>query len=196
MKHALRPGDVLLVVDPQNDFMPGGALGVPGGDAIVPILNKWIAATAALDLPIVISRDWHPPHHISFKQRGGPWPPHCIQDTAGADFYKDLVIPENAIIINKAFVADKDAYSAFEGVTADAGTPLADKLRELGAKRIWIGGLALDYCVYYSALSAHELGFEFHVILPACRAIAKESAEKAMAHMRQLGVLIEEDGQP
>ncbi|HVV69385.1 MAG TPA: nicotinamidase [Gammaproteobacteria bacterium] len=187
----LQPGDALLIVDPQNDFMPGGALAVPEGDRIIPIVNAWIVSAQQLSIPIIISRDWHPPHHISFKERGGPWPEHCVQNTFGAAFHKDIVIPENAIIINKAFLIDKDAYSAFEGITTDTQTPLPEKLHTLGIKRIWIAGLALDYCVYHSAISAHNLGFEFHVILPACRAIAKDSAQKALADMQQLGVMIE-----
>ncbi len=193
MKHAFKTGDALLIVDPQNDFMPGGALAVTGGDAIIPILNEWIAVAQKSNIPIIISRDWHPPHHISFKERGGKWPAHCIQNTHGAEFHKQLVLPSNAIIVNKAFLADQDAYSAFDGVLADSQTTLPDKLRSMGIKRVWIAGLALDYCVYYSAISAHELGFEFHVIMPACRAIAEDSARKALEHMQRLGVLLEKD---
>lgn len=189
--------DVLLIVDPQNDFMPTGALGVPQGDEIISLVNQWIAAAQAAHVPIIISRDWHPPHHISFIERGGPWPVHCVQNTKGAEFHKDLALPSNAIIVDKAFLVDKEAYSAFEGVTHDSKMPLPDQLQSLQAHRVWIAGLALDYCVYYSALSANQLGLEFHIILPACRAISPETGNKALEHMKKLGgTIIETDVDP
>src|SRR5437868_3700655 len=124
-----KPGDALLVVDVQNDFCPGGALAVPDGDEVVPILNRWIADAVAARVPVFASRDWHPENHISFKARGGPWPPHCIQNTPGAQFHPDLQLPRDIRIISKAETADVDAYSAFEG------TDLSKRLREAGIQR-------------------------------------------------------------
>ncbi len=196
MKSKLQSGDALLIVDPQNDFLPGGSLAVPRGDEIIPILNRLIDAAAKLGIPIIVSRDWHPLNHISFKTQGGRWPVHCVQNTEGAAFHKDLAIPKNAIIIDKAFDADHEAYSAFEGVTHDDHVPLAEIIRQLSIKRIWIGGLALDYCVHFSAVGAHKLGLEYHVILPACRSIAKQTEGKAMQDLEKLSAIFETDPNP
>src|ERR1051326_4933654 len=150
----MRAGDALLVVDVQNDFCPGGALAVAEGDKVVPALNRWIEKASASGVPIFASRDWHPPGHISFQQRGGPSPPHCVQGTAGAAFHPDLKLPPDAQIISKADHPDQDSYSAF------GGTDLAEQLRRAGVRRVWIGGLTQDYCVRYSALDALREGFE------------------------------------
>src|SRR5438874_13818264 len=97
---ALKTGDALLIVDVQNDFCPGGALAVPEGDAVVPILNRWIAEAEGTGVPVFASRDWHPPNHISFKERGGPWPPHCVQGTEGGALQQGLKLPRHALIIS------------------------------------------------------------------------------------------------
>src|SRR5437667_258948 len=131
----MRIGDALLIVDVQNDFCPGGALAVREGDQVVPVLNRWIGRAEAQRIPIFASRDWHPPDHISFKARGGPWPPHCVQNTKGAAFHPDLKLPPDTEVISKADDPDKDSYSAF------GGTDLATKLRRVGIRRLWIGGL-------------------------------------------------------
>jgi nicotinamidase/pyrazinamidase len=196
MKAKLRAGDALLIVDPQNDFLPGGALPVPQGDEIIPILNTWIKAAQEAKIPIIVSRDWHPANHISFKEQGGHWPAHCVQNTWGAEFSKDLKIPKDVIIINKAFHADKEAYSAFEGVTDKEAKPLTEQLSELKVTRIWIAGLALDYCVHYSAVNAFKEGFEFHVILPACRSISKHTEDKAMRDLEKFQAVFEYDAEP
>ena len=111
MPESLREGDALLVVDVQNDFCPGGALAVPDGDAVITVLNDWIQAAVAASVPIYASRDWHPEDHVSFAERGGPWPRHCVQDTDGAAFHADLDLPAGTVILTKADRPDQDAYS-------------------------------------------------------------------------------------
>src|SRR6188474_788165 len=111
---ALQPGDALVVVDMQIDFCPGGALPIEHGDAVVPVLNRWIAAAADADVPIYASRDWHPAGHLSFRESGGQWPVHCLQDSDGAKFHPDLHLPASAILVTKGTRFDKDQYSAFD----------------------------------------------------------------------------------
>jgi nicotinamidase/pyrazinamidase len=171
MPDELRPGDALIIVDVQNDFCPGGSLAVEGGDQVVPILNRWIHQAADLGIPIFFSRDWHPLNHVSFKERGGPWPPHCVQNTRGAELHPGLFVPESAVIVSKADTKDEDSYSAF------GGTSLADHLKKLGIRRVWIGGLALDYCVSASALDARALGLDVRVLMDATRAVHNSSEE-------------------
>jgi nicotinamidase/pyrazinamidase len=179
---SLKDGDALFIVDVQNDFCPGGALAVPDGDAVVPVLNDWITAAQMRDLTIFASRDWHPRVHPSFRERGGPWPPHCIQDTQGAAFHKDLQLPETAIVISKGTRFDHDQYSGFQE------TGLAEYLREIGVKRLWIGGLAAEVCVRATALDAARHGFETTVILAAVRAISDDDAAKTRDEYEQAGV--------
>src|SRR5262245_14123349 len=105
--------DALLIVDVQNDFLPGGALGISEGDQVIPVINEWIEAASACGAPIFAARDWHPANHVSFHHRGGPWPPHCIQGTAGAEFHRDLRLPFTARIVSKAETVDEESYSAF-----------------------------------------------------------------------------------
>ena len=159
------PGDALVVVDVQEDFLPGGALAVPAGDAVVPVLNRYIHEFEHRGLPIFATRDWHPPGHCSFRQQGGPWPPHCIAETPGAQFARDLALPPGAEVVSKATRAEADAYSGFEG------TDLASRLRQLRCARVFIGGLATDYCVRASALDALAEGFEVVVLEDATRAV-------------------------
>lgn len=159
------PGDALLVVDVQNDFLPGGTLAVAEGDAVVPVLNRYIAGFERRRLPIIATRDWHPPDHCSFRVQGGPWPPHCIAGTHGAEFAMDLALPPGTRLISKATRADTEAYSGFEG------TDLASRLRLLHCTRVFIGGLTTDYCVKESTLDALEAGFEVVVLEDATRAV-------------------------
>ena len=143
----------LVVVDIQNDFCPGGALPVKDGDKVVPVLNKYIEKFRAAGAPILFTRDWHPPDHSSFKSQGGPWPPHCVQNSEGAKFHPNLAIPPDGEIISKADKRD-EAYSFFQG------TDLARRLSERGIKRLLVGGLATDYCVKETVLDGLKYGFE------------------------------------
>ena len=179
----LQPGDALVIVDVQNDFLPGGRLAVPQGDAVVPPLNAWIRQFQQAGLPIVATRDWHPADHCSFQAQGGPWPPHCVADSAGAEFAPGLRLPEDVIIVSKATSPDKDAYSGFEG------TDLAERLRNLGVKRLFVGGLATDYCVLNTVLDALKEGFETWVITDAIRAVnvQPDDGDKALERMRKAG---------
>jgi len=180
----LAPGDALLVVDMQKDFCPGGALAVPGGDAVVPVLNKWIDFARAAKRPVYFSRDWHPTGHLSFEPQGGPWPPHCIQDTEGAAFHPKLHVPEDAVKVSKGVRLDKDQYSAFDE------TGLGAAMREAGVRRVWVGGLARDVCVRASVLDALREGFEVCVLSEAARPITPEGGEKADAEMKEAGARI------
>ena len=184
----LTVSDALLLVDVQNDFCPGGALAVADGDAVVPALNAWIAAARQGGARVFASRDWHPPDHLSFAERGGIWPLHCVQDTPGAAFHPDLELPNDAVIVTKADTADREAYSAF-----DSGE-LAAQLRAAGIERLWVGGLATDYCVKASVLDAAELpGLEVRVITNAIRAVdaAPGDGEAALEAMREAGATLE-----
>jgi nicotinamidase-related amidase len=179
---SIRHGDALLLVDVQHDFLPGGALPVVHGDDVVPVLNEWIARFARCGQPIVATRDWHPPGHSSFAPQG-PWPVHCVAGTAGAALASELRLPPDAIVVDKAQDALRDAYSGF------AGTRLAERLRERGVDRLFVGGLATDYCVLHTVEDAVALGFAVLVIGDAVRAVDVHpgDGEAAIAHMRSLG---------
>lgn len=186
---ALGSLDALIVVDVQNDFCPGGSLPIRNGDEVVPVLNRWIETAVRAGALVFASRDWHPPDHLSFASRGGIWPPHCVQRSQGAAFHPDLRLPEDAVIISKGTDRDREAYSAFEG------TDLAERLTRRGRTRLWIGGLAQDYCVKQTVLEARRLGFEVHLIEPATRAVNlhPDDGVRALAEMRQADVQIEEE---
>ncbi len=182
----LRAGDALLIVDVQKDFCPGGALAVPDGDAVVPVLNAWARAARDRGLRVYASRDWHPANHLSFEPEGGPWPVHCVQDTDGAAFHPDLELAGDVIKVTKGVRFDQDQYSAFDQ------TGLAEELRRAGIKRVWVGGLAQDVCVRASALEGREKGFDVHVIADAVRPVTPEGGVKALEEMREAGVVVED----
>jgi nicotinamidase/pyrazinamidase len=179
--------DALIVVDVQRDFCPGGSLAVQDGDAVVPVLNQWVEAFSARRLPIAYTRDWHPPGHVSFAERGGPWPPHCVQNTDGARFHPDLTV--QGAVFNKGYAVDRDAYSGFEGIHVDTGQSLAEWLRLQGARRLLVGGLATDYCVRATVLDALKEGFEVWVDPSACRAVnvQPDDGRRALAEMEAHG---------
>ncbi|MBN1615348.1 MAG: isochorismatase family protein [Deltaproteobacteria bacterium] len=187
----LRKGDALIVVDVQNCFLPGGALGVPEGDEVVSPLNRVIERFERKGLPLFFSRDWHPPDHISFSGQGGSWPPHGIRDTEGAAFAPKLLIPPGAAIISKATSRHQEQYSAMEGHDAE-GRSLGSLLSDLNVRRIFTGGLATDYCVLSTVLEALGLGFEVYLLADAVRAVNVNpgDGDKALAQMKEKGVHI------
>lgn len=181
---AFEDGDALLVVDVQKDFCPGGALAIKKGDAVVPVINKWIEAALLLKKTIYASRDWHPIRHVSFKEEGGDWPPHCLQDSDGARFHPDVVFPDDVIKITKGVRFDQDQNSVFDQ------TGFADRLKLDGVKRLFVGGLAQDVCVLASVLDAINHGFAVRLILDATRPVKPESGEKALREMKASGAII------
>jgi nicotinamidase/pyrazinamidase len=193
--------DVLLVVDVQKDFCPGGRLAVPRGDEVVPIVNR----LAAKFTNVVLTQDWHPPGHLSFASSHpgkqpyqtidvayGPqvlWPDHCVQGTPGAEFREDLQIPNAALVIRKGFRRAIDSYSAFYENDRATPTGLAGYLRERGLRRVFLAGLAFDFCVRYSAEDAHREGFQAIVIEDACRGIDVDGSVAATRRrLAELGV--------
>ena len=179
----LKKGDVLLIVDVQNDFLPGGSLAVHGGNNIIAPFNRYIEAAQDKGLPIFATRDWHPPNHCSFKEQGGPWPPHCIVDSKGAEFSSELSLSPSAVVISKGIEVEKDAYSGFEG------TDLDERLRSAGINRLLIGGLATDYCVLNTVKDAVKQGYGALLLQDAIAAVnvQPEDGEKAIKEMTSLG---------
>ncbi len=185
LQAAIEPerGDALVIVDVQNDFLPGGNLAVPEGDAVIPPLNQFIQRFQDRGLPVYATRDWHPPDHCSFKQQGGPWPPHCVAETEGAAFAADLHLPADAVVIYKGTLQSKDAYSGFDG------TNLADHLRDHDISRLFIGGLTTEYCVLNTVKDALAEGFQVMLIKQAVRAVEADAGdgERAIAEMQRCG---------
>ena len=199
----VKPGgrDVLLVVDVQNDFIPGGALPVKEGDLIVPLVNQLATGFEH----VIMTQDWHTPGHISFAsshQGKKPfetttlpygtqvlWPDHCVQGTPGADFHKDLKIPHAELVIRKGYRKHVDSYSAFYEADGKTTTGLAGYVRDRGFRQVFLVGLATDFCVCWSALDARKVGLGALVIEDACRGIDTQgSLDKAWAQMNKAGV--------
>jgi len=183
MKFKVNEKDVLIIVDVQRDFCPGGALPVPEGDRVVPVLNRYIDIFRRAGAQIYATKDWHPPDHSSFKDCGGIWPPHCIQGSEGALFHPALKLPEEAKIMSTATDASKEAYSGFDG------TKLDEELRKKDVRRVFAGGLATDYCVKSTVLDALQLGFETILLVDAIRGVnlKPDDSEKAIAEMIKKG---------
>ncbi|WP_457568070.1 bifunctional nicotinamidase/pyrazinamidase [Desulfurobacterium sp.] len=165
MRLKLTDKDALVIVDVQKDFCPGGALPVPDGDAVVQPLNTYIELFVRAGLPVFATRDWHPENHVSFKKNGGMWPVHCLQNSKGAEFHDELSLPPDAFIINKGDRPELEAYSGFQGTLLDS------LLRERGVRRIFVGGLATDYCVKHTVLGGLNLGYQVFLLLDAVRAV-------------------------
>jgi nicotinamidase/pyrazinamidase len=195
--------DVLIVVDAQRDFCPGGALAVPDGDAIMPVINRLARGFAH----VVLTQDWHPPGHASFASAHPDrkpfdtielaygaqtlWPDHCVQGSDGAAFHPALDIPHAELVVRKGFHPGIDSYSAFRENDRKILTGLAGYLHERGFERVTLCGLATDYCVFYSAIDAREAGFPTTVALDACRGIDLDgSLARAVATMREAGVVL------
>jgi len=187
----VRPFDALIVVDMQVDFMPGGALPVPGGDEVVGRVNDYVELFTRAGATVALTRDWHPPNHVSFKTRGGPWPPHCVQNTPGASFHPGLRVPREALVISKATDPDREAYSGFEGTELDA------ELRRRGVRRVFVCGVATDYCVKATALDAVRLGYQVFLLADAVRGVnvPPNSVQRALEEMLDAGVVLVEIGE-
>ena len=187
----MREKAALIIVDVQNDFCPGGALAVAKGDEVVPVINRYIEKFVAARLPIIATRDWHPLKTAHFKNYGGVWPEHCVQDTAGAVFHSDLQLGSDVVVVSKGAAADDDSYSGFDGKD-DAGTPLAELLREWGVQRIFVGGLATDYCVKHTVIDGLKAGFAVVLLGDAIRGVnlTPDDSEKALGEMRAAGAVL------
>ncbi len=197
----LLPDDVLLAVDVQRDFLPGGTLAVSGGDAVVPVINR----LGALFGHVLLTQDWHPADHVSFAAnhpgraafeaielpygRQVLWPTHCLQGTDGAEFAPGLELPRAELVIRKGFRRLVDSYSSFAEADRHTPTGLAGYLRERGLRRLFLAGLATDFCVAWSALDGRAAGFEIYVIEDGCRAIDTQgSLDMAWRAMHEAGV--------
>lgn len=182
---SLLAGDALLIADVQHDFLPGGALGVVGGDEIIPILLRYIKRFESRRLPIIATRDWHPANHCSFRKHGGMWPVHCVAGSPGAEPPDGFDLPPKTVIIQKATAPDKEAYSAFEGTTLDA------ELRSAGVRRLFIGGLATDYCVLNTVKDAVRLGYAAVLLVDGIRAVnvRPNDGQAAEEEMIRLGAV-------
>jgi nicotinamidase/pyrazinamidase len=183
MSISISKDSALLIIDVQNDFCLGGALAVPNGNEVIPVLNQYIQKFLNVPAPIFATRDNHPQNHFSFKENGGPWPAHCIQGTRGVEIHSDLALPYSAQIVNTGFEFNKEGYSGFEG------TKLERMLKSLRIKRLFIGGLATDYCVKHTVLDGLKNRFEVAFLEDASRGVDVNpgDSEKAVKEMLKAG---------
>jgi len=181
----LTSSDALLITDIQNDFLTGGALPVPDGDEIIPVLNEFARIFADAKAPVFASRDWHPSNHCSFKLQGGSWPPHCVQDTKGAEFSPKLKLPKGTVVVFKATDPVRESYSVFDGTT------FGKELRERIIHRLFVGGLATDYCIVHTVLDARKHGYETIVLMDATRGINAKpgDVDRAVESMLKCGAV-------
>jgi len=182
---ALKPDDALLIADIQNDFLPGGALGISGGNDIIPILLRYLNRFHVQGLPIYLTRDWHPPNHCSFRNRGGLWPAHCVAGSPGSLPPPSLEVPASTVIIYKAIDPEQEAYSAFQNTALDR------HLRAIGVRRLFIGGLATDYCVLNTVKDARALGYDVCLLMDGIKAVnlQPEDGRRAEQEMIRLGAV-------
>lgn len=185
----IKATDALIVVDVQNDFLPGGALAVNQGDAVIPVINDYIRKFTEKKLPIFATRDWHPANHCSFVDNGGTWPSHCVADSQGAQFAANLALPGEFSIVHKGTDRNEEAYSGFQG------TDFADQLHAQGVKRVFVGGLATDYCVLNTVMDALSEGFEVILLTAAIRAVdvAPGDGDRAIEAMIGRGAIEYDD---
>ncbi len=176
--------DALIVADIQNDFLPGGRLAVSNGHGIIGTVNQYIKKFTNAKRPVFATRDWHPPNHCSFEQQGGPWPVHCVAGTTGAAFSRALKLPDDVRIVSKARDRDKEAYSAFSGTT------LHEQLKQLSIRRLFVCGLATEYCVLNTVKDAIACGHTVFLLQDAIRAIDAQpnDGSRAIEQMKQWGV--------
>ncbi len=177
---------VLLLIHLQNDFCPGGAMPVPGGDHVIPVANAWIRLFAGQGYGVVATRDWHPPNHCSFRDRGGPHPSHCVQGSFGAQFHPDLTMPPGTLIVSGVTHPDRETHSGFDG------TMLDERLEDMGARTVYVVGLATDTCVRHTVLEACRRGFRVVVVGDGVRGMNTEpgDADRALAAMREAGAVV------
>ena len=182
--------DALIIVDVQNDFCPGGALAVSGGDEVVPVLNRAIERFTKAGLPIFATRDWHPEKTNHFKAYGGIWPVHCVQGTRGAEFHAGLELGKDIVVVSAGMVPDEDGYSGFQA-RDPSGARLAELLQRKGVERIIVGGLATDYCVKHTVLDGLKEGFKVLLLADAIRAVnlKPHDGELAIAEMVRAGAV-------
>lgn len=178
----------LIIVDVQNDFCPGGALAVAGGDRVAVVLSDYGARFAAAGLPVFATRDWHPAKTSHFKVYGGIWPVHCVQNGFGAEFHPALRLPPGTVVVSKGCAVDVDSYSGFDGVDG-SGASLAQLLRDNAVEELFIGGLATDYCVKQTVLDGLRQGFGVVLLLDAMRGVdlTAGDAARALDEMRHAG---------
>lgn len=186
----MRPGDVLLIVDVQNDFCPGGSLAVAGGDEVAAVLTEYAQRFHATGLPVVATRDWHPANTVHFNTGGGTWPPHCIRGTWGGELHAGLHLPESALLLSKGMDPNEDGYSGW-AARDESGRSLVSILQRLGVRRLLLGGLATDYCVAATAKDALAAGFQVQVLTEAVRPVELQpgDGERALAEMRAAGAV-------
>jgi nicotinamidase/pyrazinamidase len=161
MSRSMRSGNALLLIGLQRDFFAGGAAPAPGADEIIPLVNDWIAAARANDVPIFVTRDWRPADHVSFVEQGGPQPAHCVRETPGAAFHPELRLPADAVVVSTGTDPTVEPSSVFDG------SDLVLRLRDVGAHRLWIAGLSRDETVRVTALEALRRGFAVAVVAPS-----------------------------
>jgi len=183
-------GDGLLLVDPQNDFCPGGSLPVADGDLVMPVLTAWAAAAERARVPIFVSRDWHPVRTTHFTEFGGIWPPHCVMGTRGAEFHPDLKLPADVVVVSKGMGETEDAYSGFQA-RDPSGALLDTLLEQHQVQHLYIGGLATDYCVRLSTLDALKNGYRVTLIRDGIRAVDVRpgDGQRALAELHQAGAV-------
>jgi len=179
----LGPRDALILVDVQNDFLPCGSLAVPGGDAVVPVLDDYVRSAVAAGAHVFATRDWHPPGHCSFRERGGPWPAHCVQGTRGAELAGGLHLPSGVLVVSKGSEPDRDAYSGFDGTKLDAC------LRARHVERVLVGGLATDRCVLQTVRDARANGFTVLLLDDAIRGLQPAASAAAREEMIASGAI-------
>ena len=174
-------GDALIVVDVQRDFLPDGPVPVTSGDQVVPVLNEYIRQFASRSSPVFATRDWHPPNHCSFKENGGIWNRHCVAGEPGANWAPGLELPADVAVISKGTNPAKDAYSGFQGTTLHA------QLQEGKVRRVFVGGLATDYCVHNTVRDALKRRYQVVLLIDAVRSVDLQTGDGALAVADMLG---------